>query len=93
MRKDEESYWQGKMLVMFQGSISKCDIDLLQLICLCSFFNSEPLMHVEGAGSIVRGFLKDKAQKVDSSFVDDLRNFLFAEPGGLFSSTFTKASK
>ncbi|CAK8685029.1 salivary peroxidase/catechol oxidase-like [Clavelina lepadiformis] len=46
-----------------------------------SFFNSEPLMHVEGAGSIVRGFLKDKAQKVDSSFVDDLRNFLFAEPG------------
>lgn len=50
-----------------------------------SFFDSTPLLRTNlgGANSVVRGLCEDPADSVDTTFVNDLHNFLFASRGKL----------
>jgi len=52
-------------------------------IALYSFFNTQPILNESTGGmdSIARGFLSQNAMMMDTTFVQDLSNFLFAEPG------------
>ena len=48
-------------------------------ILFCSFFDSSPLLNTlfGGANSIMRGLCQDAAETADTTFNDDIHNFLF----------------
>lgn len=46
-----------------------------------SYFASYLICNGESVDGILKSFMKTKSQELDGKFIDDLRNFLFGEPG------------
>lgn len=46
-----------------------------------SFFSPHLICNEGGIEPILRGFAKSESERLDSKIIDDLRNFLFGEPG------------
>jgi len=55
-----------------------------------SFFNGVPLLSTTHGGidSLLRGITKDQSLTFDSTFANDMRNFLFAPTGIMYMSQY-----
>lgn len=60
---------------------SGCPYSKIKLRLKDAFFSSDLIPNNDGIDPILRGMAAVKSEKLQAKFIDDLRNFLFGEPG------------